>query len=167
MIIFTDASYMQQTKVSGYGFVIVDKKFNHRAGGFSFECKNNNIAEVGAIESALKFAKRFDLFTNTDDKNLVIITDSTYALNRIQRPHSSYNDKEIKMLENIRTILQECPLKYTIFHIKGHGKDDSKFSEYNNLADQIAASYRYLGEIEKQKQISFAIRKKKSKRGRK
>ena len=47
MIIFTDASYSSQTKVSGYGFVILDKDFDYKAGNYSFEqAKLNKIKEI-------------------------------------------------------------------------------------------------------------------------
>lgn len=164
MIIFTDASYSNQTNTSGFGFVIVDKKFNYKAGNYSFDCKSNNIAEVGSIAEALKYCQTLNLFKYTEDKTLTVITDSTYAVKRILENYIGETDLEEKYLVSIRDILQKCGLKTAVFQIKGHTKGEDKFSYFNDIADRIASDYRYLGEIELEKRKSNSRAKKKGKR---
>lgn len=164
MIIFTDASYSSQTNTSGFGFVIVDKKFSYRAGNYSFDCKSNNIAEVGSIAEALKYCQVLNLFKYTEDKTLTVITDSTYAVKRILENYVGETDQEEKYLVFIRDALRKCGLKTAVFQVKGHSKGEDKFSYYNEIADRIAADYRYLGEIELEKTKSKSKAKKKGKR---
>lgn len=152
MIIFTDASFSKQTKTAGFGFVIVDKQFDFKAGNYSFECKNNNIAELQCIEEAVKYCLKFNLFKATKDKTLTIISDSKFAVDRILGHIKCQDSKEQKLQSNISYMLKQCPLKTTIFQIKGHQKGKDKFSYYNEVADCIASDYRYLGEIELEKQ---------------
>lgn len=169
MIIFTDASYSSQTKVSGYGFVIVDKKFNYKAGNFSFKPKDNNVGEVAAIAEALEYSERNKIFERTDDKTLTIISDSASAVSRILCNKEGVDEFEQERLNTIHRILNKCKLKTTIFQIKGHNlTDNTKFSYYNEVCDAIAGDYRYLGEIEKTKmqQATFVYGKNK-KKGRK
>lgn len=151
MIIFTDASYSLQTNASGFGFVILDKRFEFKAGNYSLKCKNNNIAEIGAIAEALKYCEDYNLFKATKDKTLTIISDSKYSVNKIQKKIPADDTLEAKYLEDIHKSLDKCKLKVNIFQIKGHQGDRDKFSYYNELADEIASSYRYLGEMELEK----------------
>ena len=152
MIIFTDASFSQESKVSGLGFVIIDKQFSFKAGNYDFQCINNNISELRCIEEALNYCKKFDLFHKTKDKTLTIITDSKYSVDKINNPKNLKDPKEIEILNHIHSLLDQCPIKRkNLFEIKGHTGGKDKFSHYNDLCDQIASSYRYLGEIEKVK----------------
>lgn len=164
MIIFTDASYSNQTKVSGYGFVVLDKDFDYKAGNYSFEPKDNNVAEIGAISEALSFCQKHNIFNKTKDKNLTIITDSKVAVRKILMNLSGNSKFEEDKLENIRKILNSIKnkLKITIFQIKGHSKekDYSKFGYYNEVCDAIAGDYRYIGEIEKEKNLKIIKNKK-------
>lgn len=148
MLIFTDASFSTETNVSGFGFVIVDKKFHYNAGNYSIQCKDNNVAEVGAIHSALKFGNQMNIFNLTDDRTLTIITDSKIALQRIieRTPTTEIEGNFIDEIYN--TLGKIKNLKTTFIQIKGHTKGTDKFSYYNSIADCIAKDYRYLGEIE-------------------
>lgn len=161
MIIFTDASYSEQTKVAGLGFVIIDKKFDYKAGNFRINCQDNNVAELGAIAEALKFCQTSNLFKVSSDRTVSIITDSKYAVGRINSPNPNASEQEKEYIKIITEILDKCPLKSTIFQIKGHTKGEDKFSYYNNIADTIAGDYRYLGEIEKERNLTLMVTKKK------
>lgn len=148
MLIFTDASFSSSTNVSGFGFAIIDKKFNYNAGNYSFRCKDNNVAEVGAIAEALRFGKQMNIFNLTNDRTLTIISDSKVALQRIltRTPTTEAEEQFINEIYNNLSKIKK--LKVTFIQIKGHTKGTDKFSYYNDIADCIAKDYRYLGEIE-------------------
>lgn len=153
MIIFTDASYSNATKVAGFGFVVIDNDREFRAGNFCIDCKDNNIAEVGAIASALEYCEKLKIFNQSKDKTLTIITDSRCAESRILMDSEGKEEQEKKWLSRIKEILRKSKKKVRILQIKGHSEaDQSKFSVYNALTDWIASDYRYLGEIEKRNQ---------------
>lgn len=168
MIIFTDASYSSQTKVSGYGFVILDKDFDYKAGNYSFEPRDNNVAEVSAIAEALEFCQKNGVFRRTKDKTLTIITDSKVAVRRILMEIPGVDSFEQAKLNKIKEILGKVKLKTTIFQIKGHGKenDGGKFGYYNEVCDAIAGDYRYIGEIEKEKVLTLVRKNNKRRHGR-
>lgn len=162
MIIFTDASYSEQTGVAGFGFVIVDKKFDFRAGNFVLRkiVKDNNVAEVGAIREALRFCQGNRLFQRTEDRTLTVISDSKVAVARILENQAGVDDYEKDCLAEIHQILKTCPLTVHLFQIKGHSQQDqTKFSQLNQVADVVAADYRYLGEIQQEKERlqTFAV----------
>lgn len=152
LLIFTDASYSTQTKVAGFGFVIVSGDYEYRAGNFALNCSDNNVAEIGAIASALKYCETLGLFRKSNDKTLTIITDSRTAECRINRHEQGRHEVEQGWLKFIERSIQRSGHKARVLQVKGHSKDDSKFSQYNEIADWIADDYRYLGEIEKKNQ---------------
>lgn len=153
MLIFTDASYSNNTKVAGFGFVIIENDREFRAGNFHSNCKDNNVAEIGAIASALEYCERLQLFSQTKDRTLTIITDSRTAEGRILTNSPGQDEQEQKWLKQIQESIRKSKLKTRVLQIKGHNeKDSSKFSQYNALTDWIAGDYRYLGEIERRNQ---------------
>lgn len=149
MLIFTDASYDSNNKIAGFGYVIITSDREFRAGGFALYCKDNNVAEVGAIAAALKFCQSQKLFQKSNDQTLTILTDSRTAENRINRNFDGSDDLEQGYLKYINYALSRIPMQCRVMQIKGHSDDGSKFSQYNQLADWIASDYLYLGQIEK------------------
>lgn len=152
MLIFTDASYSNKTKVAGFGFVIVSGDYEYRAGNFALNCSDNNVAEIGAIASALKYCETLGLFSKSIDRTLTIVTDSKTAEGRINRHEVGRHECEQGWLKFIERSIQRSGHTARVLQVKGHSKDNSKFSQYNEMADWIADDYRYLGEIEKRNQ---------------
>ena len=167
MFVFTDASYTDNPKMSGYGFVIIDKKDNiYTQGGYTQKCENNNIAEAWAVEQALKFIDENFIIEYSGDETINIITDSKHVLKHLDdlRP----NEYETEIFDNIRDLRYKY--KVNFFHIKGHVHDDTKLSYYNNIADCIAKEHRLLG-LERynnyQRKLMKNIIKEKIKKGKK
>lgn len=165
MIIFTDASFSSESKVAGFGFCIIDKKFEYKAGNYSQGHRDNNVAELSAVAEALRYSKKLNLFKLTDDRTLTVITDSKYAVNKILDNNINFiDDNEKQIVQEIKGLLKESKLKWQLIQIKGHMKGTDKFSYYNEICDRISGDYRYLGEIEKQKQLNYMIKKSKGKK---
>lgn len=127
-VAFVDGSYTQGGD-SGYGIVIID--MNGRIYDFFGKCTNveknsNNVAELTALLGVLKLV----------DANLVIYTDSKYAINSAKLPSStektvSNNEliQEVKRLYNLRSSMWRVSLN----HVYGH-----KGQEMNERADRLA-----------------------------
>ena len=145
MLVFTDASFSRKPSISGCGIVILDKNNKeYQFGSSSRKCKNNNVAEVLAIASAIDFINRNEeLFK--DEKTITIVTDSRYAIDHLNSRVYN-NEYESELYEYIN--INRCQMNINFFHIKGHVHDGTKFAHYNNIADEIASEYR-LQELEK------------------
>lgn len=153
MLLFTDASHGYKPLMSGLGFVLIDKHKEYNAGAYTNQCRDNNIAEVAAVAYAIKYCCDNKIFDKTSDKTLTIITDSAYTIQRIRDKTPPRTDIEEKCLNYIHDFIRRSKFKVKMLQIKGHIHDGTKFSHYNNIADNIAGEYRYLGihTLEKEK----------------
>lgn len=161
MMVFTDASFSKKPPVSGCGIIILDKNNKvHRVGSSSRECRNNNVAEVWAIASAINFITKNKQKLFEDDKTITLLTDSEYAL--VHMDSDVHNDEYEKQLY---TYINEARAKYNIkfFHIKGHVHNGTKLHFYNNQADELAKEMR-LQEKEKDDLLMEEIIKRKFKK---
>lgn len=151
MLIFTDGSYSRKPNMAGLGVVILyrDKQIN--IGRYDNRCTDNNVAEVAAIALAIQYIKNNKIVDKIKDKTINIISDSSYAIRKINRRDSNGKDVfEQNCLGFIRNFLDETNKKVSFLQIKGHIHDGSKYSYFNNIADQIAGEERLNG-IERQR----------------
>lgn len=145
MLLFTDASHGYKPLMSGVGIVLIDKYKEYNAGAYTNQCKDNNIAEVSAVAFGLKYCSDNKIFDKSSDKTLTIITDSAYTIQRIRDKTPPRTEEEKKYLQYIHNFMKNSKFKIKFLQIKGHVHDGTKFAHYNNVADQIAKEYRYLG----------------------
>lgn len=152
MLVFTDGSFSRKPNAAGAGFVIVssDGKQIMSNGCYSYKCENNNVAEILAIATALKYIHKKQI---NENKTLEIITDSDYARHRISNRFISNNKFENKLLTYIYDFIDNYPKPINIVLVKGHVHDGTKLSFYNNIADAIAGEYRHIA-LEKYKENS-------------
>lgn len=143
MLIFTDGSFSRKPKMAGMGAIIVHKNNEFTIGGYSNKCEDNNVAEVAAIAMAIKYAKEKQLVD--DSKTITIISDSSYALRKIQMNRTGRDEFEQQCLDYIENFLIETNKKVNFLQVKGHIHDGTKLSHYNNIADDIAGQYRMYG----------------------
>ena len=145
MFVFTDASYSTEPKMSGCGVVIIDKKGDiYTFGRYTTKCKNNNIAEVWAVNQSLKFILQNKIMEKSGDKTINIMTDSKHVLKHLDDART--DEYETQLFDEIRDLRYEHKINF--FHIKGHLHDGTKIAYYNGASDCIAKEYRLLG-IEK------------------
>lgn len=147
MMVFTDGSFSKKPNVGGAGYIILSQNHEITGGRYLFNCSDNNVAEVFAIYSALKFIEKH----NFKDKTIQIISDSDYALRKINLNKEGRNEMESIFLKYIQEFQQKTNKKISFMLVKGHKHDKTKISFYNNLADEIAREQRLLG-IERYKQ---------------
>lgn len=142
MFVFTDASYSTGPKMSGCGVIIIDKKGDiYSMGNYTQECKNNNIAEVWAVNQAIKFILHNKIMEKSGDKIINIMTDSKHVLKHLDNERT--DEFESNLFDEIRDLRYEHRINF--FHIKGHTHDGTKIAYYNSISDSIAKEYRLLG----------------------
>lgn len=159
MKIYTDAS--TRSNVSGLAFIVTDAKNKVQCRRASVvEEKDNNTAELRAICYALAYTKSVD-------EPVVLMTDSTYAIQAIRGGYHRPNEE--KLIEYIHSHLKNR--KCNIFWVKGHNRDGTVLSYFNKEADKLAKhvrkEYEYSAvkqkKIDKQKRLEAALVSKKGK----
>lgn len=149
MIIYTDASYSNHKNMSGLGVVYVCDYDNNKIieyGTYSRVCLNNNTAEIAAIALAIDNLKnKKSSLKLRQEEAIQIITDSQYAFNKIQHRCYGSNDFERYCLKTIYNFCENGGHKVFFYNCKGHCKDKSEMSYYNNRADKLSCYYRKLG----------------------
>lgn len=145
MEIFTDGSHSLNPKMSGVGAVIIDGKNEWEIGTYTEKCRDNNEAEVMAIAYAIKFIKEKKIDLNSNDNNIIIYSDSAYALRKLRDFEAGGSPLEQKALDYVQNYLNHTHKRITFFQIKGHVHDGTRLSYYNNVADMIAGDKRFLG----------------------
>ena len=151
MLIFTDGSYSRKPNMAGLGVVILYRDRQVNIGRYDNRCIDNNVAEIAAIALAIQYIKNNKIIDKVKNKTINIISDSSYAIRKLNRIDSNGRDKfEQNCLDFIRNFLDETNKKVSFLQIKGHTHDGTKYSYYNNIADQIAGEERLKG-LERQK----------------
>lgn len=153
MMVFTDGSYSNNPNMCGIGVVVLDGKKRYEYGVNTTQCKDNNITEICAIAYALQIVNESSALKNNKDKHLILITDSKYAVKKINEKLSGSDELEQQALDYIQYTLNHSNKTITIFQNNGHASNKTKLGYFNNLADQIANDYRFLGLVKYQDQM--------------
>ena len=132
--IFVDGS-CRANKNGGIGVVWLkngEKVFEYSKG---FKDTTNNQMELVAIGVALRSIK-------SQIDSLEIVSDSEYAIGVMTKPWNPKKNVELisklkKQLEKTQGFVSE-PIKWT--HTRGHQKDDSENTKWNNIVDALAES---------------------------
>lgn len=131
-ILITDGAYSPLRKQGGAAFVFL--RDNIPIIEYSKRYKNctNNMMELIAIISGLKCIKK-------PIDNLTIISDSMYCIGSI-----TFNWKRNKNLKlwdvfdsEYKRVSEICP-NIIFQHVKGHQKDNSEETKWNNRCDELA-----------------------------
>lgn len=144
MLIFTDGSFSTKPKMSGLGAVILFNDQEHTIGCYSKDCVDNNVTEIAAIAMALQYVD--SKMSKCSDKTITIMSDSEYALRKINQSCEGKDEFEQSCLDFINEfMMKHNSKKINFMHIKGHVHNGDKLSHYNNMADRIAGEYRLIG----------------------
>lgn len=123
-IIHTDGGYSQKYNVGAFAFVICDKndkEIKRRA--WKIENETNNRAELKAIIAAL-----YNL--PNDAKNVIVISDSQYALNTCSGIWKRKSNKDLFVIHD--DIVKKRGLNVSYEWVKGHNGD-----YFNELCDKL------------------------------
>lgn len=151
LIIFTDGSYRKKYNYCGYGVHFPNKEWKSYGNTFKIKPLTNQRAELYAIYSALKRAKKI-IKRNKNYKEINIYSDSMYSINCLTKwwinwekndwiskdKKSVLNQDMIKPNLTIIKEIKDMNIKILFFHINSHtGKKD--FNSLNNeIADKLA-----------------------------
>ncbi len=143
MLIFTDGSFSTKPKMAGLGAVVLCEDKEHTIGCYTKDCVDNNVAEVASIAMAFQYVD--SMLEKTTDKTVTILSDSEYALRKINQRAIGKDEFEQECLNFIFETMKKHKQKFNFMHIKGHVHNGDKLSHYNNMADRIAGEYRLIG----------------------
>lgn len=132
--IYCDGAYSSIRKQGGAGLVILrnDKKvFEYSK---TFKRGTNNTAELCAIIIALRFIQK-------PIDSLIIYSDSQYCIGCASMGWQRKRNRKLwKEFDNQYERVQKLCPNIEFKHVKGHQKDNSKETKWNNLADRLANS---------------------------
>ena len=111
---------------AGFGYVILTDGEVFSAGGNYIGQATNNIAEVKAIEYALKMLKSLDYLS----ENITLYTDSNYAVGLFSRGWSP--KVNIELVNSVKELVS-CFSNLKFQWVKAHNGN-----EFNEKADQLA-----------------------------
>lgn len=127
--IFTDGA-CSKTGEGGYGvaWIVNDKVYRETSSHVSNT--TNNKMELAAILIALKSINR--------KGDVTIVTDSEYAIGSITKGWKRKKNVELLSLidEELKRATAICNIGFV--HTKGHQKDDSFYTKWNNYVDKLA-----------------------------
>jgi ribonuclease HI len=132
--------------MAGLGAVIKYNDNEDCIGCYSQKCYDNNVAEVASIAMALQYVKDSNILEECRDKTITIITDSSFALHRINYNPVGRDQFEQECLDTIHNFMKESKRKVNFLQVKGHvHSGGDKLTHYNCIADRIAGEYRLVG----------------------
>lgn len=136
--LFTDGSCWYKTEQGGYAFAVISESGQKLGEGHRNRLFNTTVnrMELRAIEAGLKWCNE------NGHKEVILFSDSEYSIKSItiwwrkwiDKPYSNPKNKQI-----ILNILQEI-VKLRNFdtqHVRGHQKDDSMGTYWNNYVDGL------------------------------
>lgn len=129
---FTDGAYSSKRQQGGIGIVFVKEGNTILEYSKMIKCGTNNRAEMLAIIYALHFIKK-------PIESLTIISDSMYCIGTITLYWKRKKNIGLWNIFDIEynRVKQLCP-NIEFKHTKGHQKDDSEETHYNNICDTLA-----------------------------
>lgn len=133
--IFTDGAYSSSRSQGGIGVVILDNE-EHILWQFSNMYKNcsNNQMEIVAVILALRYIQE-------PIDSITIYTDSMLVIGWLTKNWKrNKNQKLLKEADNQLERVSKLCLRIEFIHVKGHQKDDTFETKWNNYVDKLAQS---------------------------
>ena len=130
--IFCDGAYSSVRKQGGAGIVILKNGEKILEYSNSYKDVTNNIMELGAIIVALRFIKgKID--------SLTFYSDSMYCIGTITQGWQRKKNKKLwEEFDNQYNRVKELCPNIEFIHVRGHQKDDSEHTKWNNEVDRLA-----------------------------
>ena len=130
--LITDGAYSSSRDQGGIAFIIVNNNKKIFEYAKMFKHTSNNQMELLAIILGLKcFIKPID--------KLIIVSDSMYCIGCASLGWK--RKKNVKLWDlfdkEYQRVSELCP-NITFKHVKGHQKDDSEDTKWNNRCDELA-----------------------------
>lgn len=151
--VFTDGSFVNNTKECGYGVVFPNKEYPNISKPFTFGHKTNQRAELYAIYKGIKTVYKDLKENNTVNQkvNIIIYTDSEYSIKSLtiwimkwkNNNWKTANGKDV-LNQDIIIKLDTLIEKYKKFgiikfiHVRSHTGHNNFESINNDLADNLA-----------------------------
>ncbi len=130
--LFTDGAYSSSRDIGGLAFAFI--KDNKLIYNYSLSVKHttNNRMELGAIIIGLRAIK------NPID-SLIIVSDSQYCIGCATKGWKRKKNVELwKEFDKQYEIISKLCSSIEWIHTRGHQKDNSEFTKWNNYVDKLA-----------------------------
>lgn len=137
---FTDGSSINQHKAGASCLVTIDRK-NVVLIGKYLGNKTNNYAELYAIYMLLYWMINRRKYTDKAKmiSNIVVVSDSTYAINAVTGKNKA--NVNVEIIEKIKTLINKLRDDNVIIsfkHVKSHTKNKDFESVCNDIVDKTA-----------------------------
>lgn len=133
-IMYTDGAYSSTKNQMGIGIVFLKNNILILEYSKAYKDGTNNIAELVAVIAGLSFIKK-------SIDSLTIISDSMYVVGCAVKGWK--RKKNVKLWEEFdkqySRVQELCP-KIEFIHVRGHQKDNSDLTKWNNYVDRLAVS---------------------------
>lgn len=130
--LITDGAYSSKTNTGGIGFVLLRNKKFVLSYSKSYKNTTNNQMELLAIITGLRCIKK-------SIDSLVIVSDSMYCIGCASLGWKKSKNLQLWNLfdKEFKRVFKLCP-NIEFRHVRGHQKDDSELTRWNNICDTLA-----------------------------
>lgn len=132
--LITDGAYSSSRDQGGIGLVFLRDNDKILEYSKAYKGVTNNIMELTAVIAGLSFIKK-------PIDSLTIISDSMYVVGCATKGWK--RKKNVKLWEEFdkqySRVQELCP-KIEFIHVRGHQKDNSDLTKWNNYVDRLAVS---------------------------
>ena len=141
VIAYTDGSLIRKNDYKGCGYGIYIPKYHLRQGSILFgsDNKTNNRAELSAILDCISYLE------TQGEYNILIYTDSMYAIQIFGETGTKYKKKKFKNIKNAdlvrRAVYLRDKVNLDLEHVSAHTGKETPSSRGNDIADSIANQY--------------------------
>lgn len=132
--LITDGAYSSSRDQGGIGLVFLRNNNKILEYSKAYKKTTNNMMELTAVIAGLSFVKK-------PIDSLTIISDSMYVIGCAVKGWK--RKKNVKLWEEFdkqySRVKELCP-KIEFIHVRGHQKDNSDLTKWNNYVDRLAVS---------------------------
>lgn len=132
--LITDGAYSSSRDQGGIGLVFLRDNDKILEYSKAYKGVTNNIMELTAVIAGLSFVKK-------PIDSLTVCTDSEYVIGCATKGWKrNKNVKLWKEFDKQYSRVQELCPKIEFIHVRGHQKDNSDLTKWNNYVDRLAVS---------------------------
>lgn len=132
--LITDGAYSSSRDQGGIGIVFLKGDEKILEYSKMYKRTTNNMMELGAVITGLRFIKK-------PIDSLTIVSDSMYVIGCATKGWK--RKKNVKLWQEFdkqySRVQELCP-KIEFIHVRGHQKDNSDLTKWNNYVDRLAVS---------------------------
>lgn len=132
LIVYTDGAYSSLKNQGGIGVLMLENDKQILSYSNKYDRTTNNQMEIGAVIIALRLIKK-------EYDKITFYTDSQYVVGCATLGWQRKKNKKLwQEFDNQFERVSKLCNNISFIHIRGHQKDNSENSKYNNIVDKLA-----------------------------